>query len=182
MIAANGGGGGAYAFGGRGRRNSQRHPGARGRAGRVGRRRGQRRAERGRRQRTGGHCRRLRDGADERRRRRSGLEDAFALASQLIEARSRAGLTQAEVAERMGTSQSTAARLESGGAKPSLSTLKRFAKATGARALGSRWSRSLGRRDIGTHGPREVGILLPLSDAPAIATRASSHLKGRRVV
>jgi transcriptional regulator with XRE-family HTH domain len=61
------------------------------------------------------------------------LEDEFALASQLIDARSRAGLTQAEVAERMGTSQSTVARLESGGAKPSLSTLKRFAQATGAR-------------------------------------------------
>jgi transcriptional regulator with XRE-family HTH domain len=61
------------------------------------------------------------------------LEDEFALASQLIEARSRAGMTQAEVAERMGTSQSTVARLESGTAKPSLSTLKRFADATGAR-------------------------------------------------
>jgi len=33
----------------------------------------------------------------------------------------------------MGTGQSTVARLESGGAKPSLSTLKRFAQATGAR-------------------------------------------------
>jgi DNA-binding XRE family transcriptional regulator len=52
------------------------------------------------------------------------LEDEFSLASQLIEARTRAGLTQAEVAERMGT-------LESGGAKPSLSTLRRFAQATG---------------------------------------------------
>jgi transcriptional regulator with XRE-family HTH domain len=61
------------------------------------------------------------------------LEDEFALANHLIEVRSRAGLTQAEVAERMGTSQSTVARLESGGAMPSLSTLKRFAKATGAR-------------------------------------------------
>lgn len=61
------------------------------------------------------------------------LDEEFALASQLIEARSRAGLTQAEVAERMGTSQSTVARLESGTAKPSLSTLKRFAQATGAR-------------------------------------------------
>jgi transcriptional regulator with XRE-family HTH domain len=60
------------------------------------------------------------------------LEDEFSLASQLIAARARAGLTQAEVAERMGTSQSTVARLESGGAQPSLSTLKRFAKATGA--------------------------------------------------
>ena len=59
------------------------------------------------------------------------LEEEFSLASQLIEARSRAGLTQAEVAERMGTSQSTVARLESGAAKPSLSTLRRYAKATG---------------------------------------------------
>jgi transcriptional regulator with XRE-family HTH domain len=61
------------------------------------------------------------------------LEEEFALASQLIGARSRAGLTQAEVAERMGTSQSTVARLESGTATPSLSTLKRFAHAAGAR-------------------------------------------------
>lgn len=61
------------------------------------------------------------------------LDEEFSLARQLIDARARAGLTQAEVAQRMGTSQSTVARLESGGAKPSLSTLKRFAKATGAR-------------------------------------------------
>jgi transcriptional regulator with XRE-family HTH domain len=61
------------------------------------------------------------------------LEEEFSLASQLIEARARAGLTQADVAERMGTSQSTVARLEGGGARPSLSTLKRFAQATGAR-------------------------------------------------
>jgi transcriptional regulator with XRE-family HTH domain len=61
------------------------------------------------------------------------LEEEFSLVSQLIEARTRAGLTQADVAKRMGTSQSTVARLESGGARPSLSTLKRFAQATGAR-------------------------------------------------
>jgi transcriptional regulator with XRE-family HTH domain len=61
------------------------------------------------------------------------LEEEFSLASQLIEARTRAGLTQAQVADRMGTSQSAVARLESGKAKPSLSTLKRFAQATGAR-------------------------------------------------
>jgi len=61
------------------------------------------------------------------------LDEEFALASQLIDARSRAGLTQAEVAEKMGTSQSTVARLESGTAMPSLSTLRRFAQATGAR-------------------------------------------------
>jgi DNA-binding XRE family transcriptional regulator len=38
---------------------------------------------------------------------------------------------QAQLAKKMGTSQSTIARLESGSAKPSLSTLERFAKATG---------------------------------------------------
>jgi transcriptional regulator with XRE-family HTH domain len=59
------------------------------------------------------------------------LEDEFALASMLIEARSNAKLTQAELAKKMGTSQSTVARLESGAAKPTLSTLERFAKATG---------------------------------------------------
>ena len=61
------------------------------------------------------------------------LEPEFALASMLIEARTKARLSQAEVAERMGTSQSTIARLESGAAKPTLSTLERFAEATGTR-------------------------------------------------
>ena len=61
------------------------------------------------------------------------LAEEFALASMLIAARAKAKLSQEEVAERMGTSQSTVARLESGAAKPSLSTLERFAKATGTR-------------------------------------------------
>jgi transcriptional regulator with XRE-family HTH domain len=61
------------------------------------------------------------------------LEEEFALASLVIEARSRAKLTQAELAVRMGTSQSTIARLESGKAAPSLSTLRRVAAATGNR-------------------------------------------------
>ena len=61
------------------------------------------------------------------------LEEEFSLASMLIEARTRARLSQAELAKRMGTSQSTIARLESGTAKPSLSTLERFAQATGSR-------------------------------------------------
>ena len=61
------------------------------------------------------------------------LEEEFFVASLLISARARANLTQAELAERMGTSQSTIARLESGTAQPSLSTLKRLAQATGMR-------------------------------------------------
>lgn len=54
------------------------------------------------------------------------------LVRELIQARSRAGLTQSQVAERMGTTQSTIARLESG-KSPNLKTLKRYAQATGAK-------------------------------------------------
>jgi transcriptional regulator with XRE-family HTH domain len=61
------------------------------------------------------------------------LAEEYALADTLIHARTRAKLSQAELAKRMSTSQSTIARLESGTAKPSLSTLERFAKATGTR-------------------------------------------------
>jgi transcriptional regulator with XRE-family HTH domain len=61
------------------------------------------------------------------------LAPEFAVASMLIEARTRANLSQAQLAKKMGTSQSTIARLESGAAKPSLSTLERFAEATGMR-------------------------------------------------
>ena len=59
----------------------------------------------------------------------------FGMARELIAARSRAGLTQGEVAERMGTTQSVVARLESGRRTPSLRTVQRYAKAVGARAV-----------------------------------------------
>jgi predicted transcriptional regulator len=58
------------------------------------------------------------------------LEQEFAIASELIRARARAGLSQTELAERMGTSQSAIARLESGQTLPSTKTLLRFAEAT----------------------------------------------------
>jgi predicted transcriptional regulator len=58
------------------------------------------------------------------------LADEFDLARELIAARVRAGLTQAEVAARMGTTQSVVARLESGAQMPSVNTLLKFAKAT----------------------------------------------------
>jgi len=62
------------------------------------------------------------------------LQEEFTIASVLIEARVQAKLSQQQLAERMGTSQSTIARLESGTANPSISTLERIAKATGTRA------------------------------------------------
>lgn len=61
------------------------------------------------------------------------LEDEFVLAAALIDARTRAGLSQEDVALRMQTSQQTVSRLEGGRANPSLQTLQRFAKATGTR-------------------------------------------------
>ena len=61
------------------------------------------------------------------------LEAEFEIAAELIRARARAGLSQAELAERMGTSQSAIARLESGRTLPSAKTLLRFAKATGSK-------------------------------------------------
>jgi len=61
------------------------------------------------------------------------LEDEFALAAQLIEARKKANLTQDEVAKRMGTTQSVVARLESGRPLPSLRSLKRYAQAVNSK-------------------------------------------------
>ena len=60
------------------------------------------------------------------------LELEYQVASQMIKARSRAGLTQAAVAERMGTTKSAISRLESASKHaPSLATLKRYASAVG---------------------------------------------------
>jgi transcriptional regulator with XRE-family HTH domain len=52
-------------------------------------------------------------------------------ASIIREARRTAGLTQKELAERMGTTQSAVARLEARGANPRLKTLEKAVRATG---------------------------------------------------
>ena len=58
----------------------------------------------------------------------------YAIANEMLAARSRAGLTQEAVANRMGTSKSTVSRLESGGKHaPSLSSIKRYAEAVGCK-------------------------------------------------
>ncbi|MDZ3799332.1 MAG: helix-turn-helix transcriptional regulator [Xanthomonadales bacterium] len=61
------------------------------------------------------------------------LDLEYQLASQMLKARSRAGLTQDAVAERMGTTRSAISRLESAGKKhaPSIATLQRYAQAVG---------------------------------------------------
>jgi transcriptional regulator with XRE-family HTH domain len=63
------------------------------------------------------------------------LDEEFAFLDEFLKARSSAGITQAEVAERIGTTQSAIARLESGRGKhsPSLATLQKYAHALGCR-------------------------------------------------
>ena len=57
---------------------------------------------------------------------------AFEFAAQVRTLRERSGISQVELARRMGTSQSAVARLEGGGTLPTLDTLERVAAALGA--------------------------------------------------
>nr|NJM02804.1 helix-turn-helix transcriptional regulator [Desulfobacula sp.] len=61
------------------------------------------------------------------------MEEEFQFTGELIKARIRSGLTQKQLAEKMGTTQSTIARLESGASIPTLRSLKRYAQATGSK-------------------------------------------------
>jgi len=63
------------------------------------------------------------------------LKPEFAFLDQVLSARKAAGLTQADIARRIGTTQSAIARLESSSGKhlPSLSTLHKYANAVGCR-------------------------------------------------
>jgi ribosome-binding protein aMBF1 (putative translation factor) len=65
------------------------------------------------------------------------LEEEFPFAAQIIGARAKVNLTQGELALGMNTTQSAIARLESGRTAPSTTTLKKFAKATGASKIGT---------------------------------------------
>jgi len=60
------------------------------------------------------------------------LEEEYTLVREMLAARSRSGLTQEAVAERMGTTKSAVSRLEGAGKHaPSLTTLKKYAQAVG---------------------------------------------------
>lgn len=63
------------------------------------------------------------------------LDEEFAFLDEVLKARAEAGLSQAEVAARAGTTQSAIARLESAEPKhsPSIATLQKYAKALGYR-------------------------------------------------
>ena len=61
------------------------------------------------------------------------MDEEDALVEALVRARTAAKLTQAELARRLGTTQSAVARLEGGRVSPSFATLRRYAAATGTR-------------------------------------------------
>lgn len=61
------------------------------------------------------------------------LEEEFAIMSALISARTKAGLSQADIAKRMKTTQPAVARLEGMAHRASLKTIKSYAAATGHR-------------------------------------------------
>ena len=59
------------------------------------------------------------------------VDAEFSIVEALIHARTLAKLSQAEVAKRIGTTQSAIARLEAGNTEPTIPTLRRYAEATG---------------------------------------------------
>lgn len=61
------------------------------------------------------------------------LGPEFDLTRQLIAARAASGLSQAQVAERMGTRQSEVSRIESARQNISIAKLARYAQAVGAK-------------------------------------------------
>jgi transcriptional regulator with XRE-family HTH domain len=61
------------------------------------------------------------------------LGPIFAVVGEMIEARRAAGLTQTDIATRMGTSQSVIARLENARHMPTFEMIARYAAAIGRR-------------------------------------------------
>lgn len=61
------------------------------------------------------------------------LGEEYEVIRQIIRARIIAGLTQAELAKRIGTRQSNVSRIENGNSNPSIAMLKRIADATGTK-------------------------------------------------
>ncbi|MBI2018891.1 helix-turn-helix transcriptional regulator [Candidatus Daviesbacteria bacterium] len=63
------------------------------------------------------------------------LKPRYALISQLIETRNKRGLTQADLAKKVGTKQSAIARLESGNSNPSVDFLDKLTQALGSKLI-----------------------------------------------
>ena len=80
------------------------------------------------------------------------------LVADLTSQRRSAGLSQTEVAARMGTSQSAVARLETGDADVRVSTLERYAAAIGSQLA---WQAQVGQAELGQPRPAQPGYAGP---------------------
>lgn len=124
------------------------------------------------------------------RREYEKLEEEFEILDEILRARAEAGVTQAELAARIGTTQSAVARLETGLGKhsPSIGTLKRYALALGYR-LQVRLVKDQGLTTVEelTHStPVDAGTLLVRARAlrgipkrVRVTDRLLNSLKGR---
>ena len=124
------------------------------------------------------------------RREYEGLKEEFEILDEILKARAEAGLTQAELAARIGTTQSAVARLETAMGKhsPSIGTLKRYASALGYR-LQVRLVKEEGLTTVGemTHSvPVDASTLLVRARAlrrtpkrVRVTDRLLNSLKGR---
>lgn len=63
------------------------------------------------------------------------LEPHYQVVSQLIEARTKKGLTQKQLADKIGVKQSAIARIESGNSNPTLTFLEKITQATGSKLV-----------------------------------------------
>lgn len=104
------------------------------------------------------------------------LESEYALAHEMLSARTRAGLTQEAVAEHMGTTKSAVSRLEGVGKHvPSVASLKKYADAIGCtlkiefipQPAKRRAADSLAKRHATPQGKR------PATVQPRVKARAS---------
>ena len=92
------------------------------------------------------------------------LETEYALAHEMLSARTRAGLTQEAVAVRMGTTKSAVSRLEGAGKHaPSVASLKKYADAVGCKLKIEFISQPVKRRAAARPAVR--------ADAPKMARR-----------
>jgi len=102
----------------------------------------------------------------------------MSIASIVREARRRAGLTQAALAEKAGVAKSTVGRIESGARKPSVELVERLARAAGLEV-----TVSLSESDPGTDSIFERTLRRTPAQRLADATRAARFvLRGRREV
>jgi hypothetical protein len=102
----------------------------------------------------------------------------MSLASIVREARRRAGLTQAALAERAGVPKSTVGRIESGARTPSVALVERLVRAAGLEV-----TISLSEPDPGTDSMFERTLRRSPAERLADATRVARFvLRGRREV